>query len=194
MLKELWSKESGTLSIDTIEKKFFPKVSKTQRFTRSSLSRVTGKTYVHSIKVLEGLDHGDYTELFDCLAKRAMDQTPLPPPVNWDVLSKLVRGVGVLTKSVLHHIIFWFEGHHLPGDLLQDPSRSWSDLLGVGPFATRASLSGAFLLHADQSPDEAAQLFVQALFDQIRDSLEYEWDNEAAKRLVGPLSFSEVTC
>ena len=186
MLKDLWGRENGRLTLDTLEKKFFPRASQTQRVNRISTSQVTGKTYTYSVKVLRALDNEEYTELFDCLARRAMttDQTPLPPPVNWDVLSKLIREVGVLTNAVLRHIIFWFEGFYLADDSPQTPSRSWSDLLATGPFVTREFLDSGSSMHADKPPDEAARLFIQALFDQIRDKSEHGWNDETVKKLV----------
>ena len=185
-LKSLWSRASRTLDLEELEAMFFPKgASRIQRANLSSLSPVTGKTYTHSVKVLTTFDRGDYTRVFDCLAKYAIDQTPLPPSVTWNLLSTLARGCGLLTNDVLRHIMFWFDGHDLEGPS-KDTSYSWADLLSSRPFAKRASPNDGSLMHADKSPNEAARLFVQALFDKIRraDGLEHDWQNESATRLV----------
>ena len=185
-LKGLWSRDSGTLSLGDVEALFFPKASRTQRINRSSSSQVTGKTYSHIVKVLGQMDPGDYVKTFDRLARYAVDQTRLPPSVYWDLLVKVAFGSGLLTNGVLRHIMFWFKGHDLAEGPVETQVYTWTDLLKVGPFATRASVDSDMMIHADKSPDEAARLFIQALFDKIRgtDGVEHDWDTEAVKTLV----------
>lgn len=188
-LKGLWSRESGILSLGDLEAKFFPKASRTQRIVRSSSSQVSGKTYSHGVKILTTLDPEHYTKAFDCLARHAINQTPIPPSVSWDLLNKAVRGGSAsLTSDVLCHIMFWFGRPDLVDGLSQNSVYSWTDLLSAGPFATRPSLSNGLLLHVDKSPNEASRHFVQNLFDMIRstDGVEQDWEDndKAAMRLV----------
>lgn len=172
-----------------MENHFFPKASPSDQIVFSSRSQVTSRTYKHSVKILRTLDPQEYTDIFDCLAQHALDRSPPPSPVTWNYLGALVRGVGLLTQDVLRHIVFWFEGHDVDETVLRTPSRSWSDLLAAGPFATRPSLNGGSLMHAGRSPDEAARLFIQALFDQIRAEFQEDWKDEATKRMVSLLPF-----
>ena len=188
-LQGLRAQSSGALSLKDVEHTFFPKASPSPHTVRSSTSQVTGKTYKHSVKILLTLDPQEYMNIFHRLARRALDRTPPPSPVTWNDLGKLALEVGLLTKDVLRHVAFWFAGHDIDETFLRTPSRSWSDLLGAGPFATRASRNGSSLTHADQSPDEAARLFIQALFDQIRVGFERDWKDEATKEMVRWLLF-----
>ena len=104
-------------------------------------------------------------------------------------MGKLAREVGLLTNNVLRHVVFWFEGHDIDETALWTSSRLWSDLLGAGPFATRPSRNGGSLMHADRSPDEAARLFIQALFDQIQAGYQNDWTDKATKEMVTLLRF-----
>ena len=192
-LKALWSDESGTLSLDNVVALFFPKSNRNQRIHRSFLSHVTGTRYTHSVRMLTTMAARDYTTMFDCLAKYAIDRTPLPPSVHWDLLTKLANGSGLLTNDVLRHVLFWFGGLETAED--GTPLNSWVDRLSAGPFATRASVNGGVSMCADKSSGEAARIFVQALFDKIRgaDDIEHDWENEAAKQLVRIPLFCEIS-
>lgn len=189
ILQNLWDERSGTLSLREVESKFFPKASSSHHIVRSSTSRVTSSTYKHSVKILQTLDPQEYTDIFDRLAQYAMDRTPPPSPVTWNYVSKLVREVGLLTKDVLRHVVFWFEGDDVDEIVLRTPSGLWSDLLAAGTFATRPSLNGGSLMHANQPPGKAAGIFVQALFDQIRAGLKEDWKDEATNKMVRLLLF-----
>lgn len=184
-LKVLWSGEGGTLSLDKVISKFFPKPKRGDLGHRS-FSEVTKKSYLHSVTILTKLDPGDYVKAFDSLARYAIDQIPLPPFVNWEMLIKLAHEAGRVTKDVLRHIVFWFEGedHVDTLSLLTAPVFSWPDLLSAKLFAERAPLNSGPLMHEDKSADELASHFVQALFDQIRAGFELDWKDEAAKNLA----------
>ena len=183
-LRRLW--KSQTLGLSCLEHMFFPKASPTRRAALSSSSSVTGKTYPHTVKLLVSLSDNTYIKVFDRLARYAVDQASLPPSLDWTLLTELAHGPGSLTNDILRHIMFWLDGHHTLDDLSQDPSRSWSDALSVGPFAARVASKDGSLIHADQGPNEAAQFFVQNLFDNIRgaDRLHPDWENKAAVELV----------
>ena len=187
-LQGLWDKRSGTLSLKAVEDTLFPTAS-SSRIVRTSTSQVTGRTYKYSVTVLRTLDPQEYMDIFHRLARYALDQTPPPPPVTWNSLGKLAREVGLLTKNVLRHVVFWFKGYDIEETALWTLSRSWSDLLATGPFATRPSRDGASLTHVDRSPDDAARLFVQALFDQIRAGFQNDWKDKPTKGMVRLLLF-----
>lgn len=159
-LQCLWDKRNRTLSLRNVENKFLPKASPSHPIICSSTSQVTSTTYKHSVKVSQTLDSQEYTDIFDRLAQHALKRVRPPSPVTWNYLGKLVREVGLLTKDVLRHVVFWFEGHDVDETVLRTSSRSWSDLLAAGPFAARRSLNGGSLMHAEQSADEAARLFI----------------------------------
>lgn len=193
-LKVLWSGEDGTLSLDKVVSKFFPKPKRGDLIHRST-SQVTKNTYVHSVALLTNLDPEDYIKAFDCLARYAVDQTPLPSFVNWEMLIKLAHEVGRVTKDVLRHIAFWFMGvDHAEVLLLSNaPVSPWSELLDFQIF------NNGSLVHEDKTSSEAAQHFIQALFDQIRVGFD-DWKDEAAKNLVrlpkfyGVLLLTEEGC
>ena len=188
-LRDLWDERSGTLSLKEVETTLFPKASPSHPIVRSSTSEVTGRRYKHSVQVLRTLDPQEYMDIFHRLARHALDRTPPPSPVTWNSLGKLAGEVGLLTQDVLRHVVFWLEGHDIGEITLWTLSRSWSDLLGAGPFATRPSRNGGSLTHADRSPDEAARLFIQALFDQIQAGFQNDWKDEATKGMVRLLLF-----
>lgn len=192
-LKALWSDESGTLSLDNVVALFFSKSNQNQRIHRSSLSHVTGTRYTHSIRMLTTMAAGDYTTMFDCLARYAIDWTPFSSSVHWDLLTKLTHRSRLLTNDVLRHVLFWFGGLETAkdGTLLN----SWANRLSVELFATRASVNGGVSMCADKFSGEAAQIFVQALFDKIHgaDDIEHVWENEAAKQLVRILLFCKIS-
>ena len=167
----------------------FPKASPSHQMVRVSTSQVTGRKYKHSVQVLRTLDPQEYMDIFHRLARHALDRIPPPSPVTWDYLAELAREAGLLTQHVLRHVVFWFEGHDIDEIALWTSSRSWSDLLGAGPFATRPSRNGGSLTHADRSPEEAARLFIQALFDQIRVGFQNDWKDGAIKGMVSLLRF-----
>ena len=171
-LEKLCGAEDGSLDLRGLEDLVFPAMKPPKKSPKPPewTSPVTGHRYQYGrgSSFMNECDTTYRCQVFECLATHALNRTPIAQTLECLNLANLAPTSGRLTGNILRHVMFWFQPLDDHESRADDLSRPWTDHLKEVVFRHQDRLNVDGLERADEIPEKAAQILVQALFDMTR--------------------------